>query len=141
MEEIRIKHLEMIQAIISRMSGYCASQKNYCMTVVTAIFGFSITAKDPWLAALSIFPIILFASLDAKYLSQERDYIRLYNRVRRGDFDVEDKFNLDSQQLGVNSITGAIFSWSILGFYLPLIVAAIFVWGAPLIGVLKLEVN
>jgi hypothetical protein len=33
MAELRVKHLEMLQALITRMAGYGASFKSYCITV------------------------------------------------------------------------------------------------------------
>jgi hypothetical protein len=39
--ELRVKHLEMLQGLITRMAGYGASFKSYCITVVTAVIGFA----------------------------------------------------------------------------------------------------
>jgi hypothetical protein len=70
--ELRVKHLEMIQSIISRIAGYGATLKNYCITLVTAICGFAVSLNRPGVALLSLLPIVMFALLDAKYLEIER---------------------------------------------------------------------
>jgi hypothetical protein len=49
--ELRVKHLEMVQSLITRMAGYGASFKSYCITVVTAVIGFALTAHKPSIAS------------------------------------------------------------------------------------------
>jgi hypothetical protein len=38
--ELRVKHLEMLQSLITRMAGYGAPFKSYYITVVTLSSGF-----------------------------------------------------------------------------------------------------
>jgi hypothetical protein len=45
--ELRIKHLEMLQTLITRMAGYGAAFKSYCITVTTAVIGFAFTLHRP----------------------------------------------------------------------------------------------
>ena len=66
--ELWVKHLEMIQGIVTRIAGYGASLKNYCLTLTTAVCGFAITLQRPLVAALSLLPLVIFAVLDAQFL-------------------------------------------------------------------------
>ncbi len=70
--ELWVKHLEMIQGIVTRIAGYGASLKNYCLTLTTAVCGFAITLQRPLVAALALLPLVIFAVLDAQYLRVER---------------------------------------------------------------------
>ena len=49
--ELRIKHLETLQALITRMAGYGAAFKSNCITVTTAVIGFAFTLHRPTVAA------------------------------------------------------------------------------------------
>ena len=35
--ELRVKHLEMVQGVVTRLAGQGATIKNYCITVTTAV--------------------------------------------------------------------------------------------------------
>jgi histidine triad (HIT) family protein len=72
--EFRVAQLEMVQAIIARIAGYGAAIKNWCITVTTAVCGFSITVQKPFVVLLALLPIITFAFLDAQYLRVERQF-------------------------------------------------------------------
>ena len=45
--ELRVKHLEMLQNLITRMASYGASFKSYCITVATTVIGFGFTLHWP----------------------------------------------------------------------------------------------
>jgi hypothetical protein len=53
--ELRVKHLEILQGLISRMAGYGASFKSYCITLVTAVIGFAFTLHRPALSRSRFF--------------------------------------------------------------------------------------
>ena len=113
----RVKHLEMLQAIISRMSGQGASAKNYCITLVTAICGFALSLKSPISACLAIFPIVMLWSLDAQYLRLERRYRALFDKVRSEAWDCPPTFKLELSDAPPGCFWAAAFSWSLLAFY------------------------
>jgi hypothetical protein len=75
----------MIQVVISRIANYSATLKNYCITLVTAACGFSITLKIPAGALLALLPIVLFGLLDAQYLRIERRFRALFEKTRQED--------------------------------------------------------
>lgn len=45
--DLRIAHLNMIQGVISRMSGFSASAKNFCVTVSAAIIAVAFQKPVP----------------------------------------------------------------------------------------------
>lgn len=78
--ENRRKHLELIQGVVARLAGMSAQVKGWAVTIVTALLAVIAAARLPsWVAFLSLLPILLFWSLDAYYLHQERLFRKLYD--------------------------------------------------------------
>jgi hypothetical protein len=121
--DLRIKQLEMVQAIIARLANYGATLKNYCITLTTAVCGFSVTLKQPLVALLALLPILLFALLDAQFLRNERRFRQLFNRVSAEDWSSVPNFTIDLRSAPPVRYHSILWSWSILVFYLPLAVA------------------
>src|SRR4051812_20224564 len=84
--DLRVKHLEMVQAVVSRLGNYGATLKTYCITITTAICGVAITLKLPLVFLLALLAILAFAALDAQYLRLERRFRCLYDITRREDW-------------------------------------------------------
>ena len=83
--ENKIRHLEMIQGIISRMANNSFLLKGWAVTLVASIFALSAKDTDKLYFILAYVPIIVFWGLDAYYLLQERLYRSLYERVMATD--------------------------------------------------------
>lgn len=133
--ELRVKHLEMLQALVTRMAGYGASFKSYCITVATAVIGFSFTLHRPGVAGLALLPVFAFAIADAQYLRVERRFRAVFNRVREESWDSLPTFEINLESAPKQSFWSAITSWSIVWFYAPLAVGVILaVLGAWLYG-------
>lgn len=81
--EDRRKHLDYIQAVVTRQSAASASAKGWLLPVVTAVFGFALTQHVWLLAMLGMFLIAVFSYVDASYLRSEKAYRALYNAVSR----------------------------------------------------------
>ena len=77
----QIKHLEFLQAIITRMNTNSFQLKTMCVTLVSAILGFAFTLDKAELLFVSLMPILLFWVLDAYYLQQERKFRGIYHAV------------------------------------------------------------
>lgn len=86
--EDRRQHLDFIQAIITRMSSASTTSKSWLMPVVTATYGYALTAHADSVALLGIAAVLLFAYLDANYLRQEQRFRRLYKAVAEGSNDI-----------------------------------------------------
>lgn len=123
--DLRVKHLEMVQGLITRMAGYGASFKSYCITVVTAVVGFALTLHRPAVAALALLPVLAFASADAQYLRVERRFRDLFNLIRKEGWETIPTFDINLRSAPAQSYVSAITSWSIVGFYAPLAIGVI----------------
>src|SRR5262249_6936434 len=82
MRDQKIKHLEIIQGVITRMAGNSFLLKGWSVTLVAALFALAAKDANTHFAALAIFPALVFWGLDAYYLRQERIYRKLYDKVR-----------------------------------------------------------
>lgn len=118
--DLRLKHLEMVQAIVTRMANYSATLKNYCITLVTAIAGFAITVQKPLAVLLALVPVLVFALLDGQYLRLERRFRELYDLSRKEGWGVAPSFEIDLGKAPRIGFWGVFFSWSIGVFYIPL---------------------
>ncbi len=92
--EDRRKHLDYLQAVVTRQSAASSSAKGWLLPIVTATFGFALTRGSWPLAALGMVAVVLFAYLDANYLRSEKQFRRLYNTVARSSRKVP-LFTLD----------------------------------------------
>jgi len=79
--EDRRRHLDYIQATITRMSSASTTTKSWMMPVVTATYGYALTQLAVSVAVLGIGSVVLFAYLDANYLRAERRFRCLYEAV------------------------------------------------------------
>jgi len=70
-----------MQAIIARLSANSFMEKGWSITLVTAIIGFGVNAKNAALIAIAGLPALLFWALDGYYLSLERAYRTQYAGV------------------------------------------------------------
>ena len=92
------KHLEFIQDVVERHSRNSFILKGWSVTLVAAVFLLAVRgAKPPLVMAAGFLPSLTFWALDAYYLRQERMYRALYDHVRKGAADREDRFNLDAR--------------------------------------------
>jgi hypothetical protein len=125
--ENKRKHLDFIQNIISRMSSNLFFLRGWTITLVTGLFAILAKEENIWLLYVVYFPIVIFWILDGYFLSQERLFRALYDRVRLIDPKNID-FSLDTTPFKSdcrNSWLFSAFSTTLLIFYVPLIVAMI----------------
>ena len=67
------KHLDQIQAIVSRLAGNQFLVKGWALTVAAAVLGYAATHEGQWFVALlGIAVTLAFAGVDAYFLRQER---------------------------------------------------------------------
>lgn len=90
----RRKHLDYIQAVVTRMSAASSAAKGWLLPVVTATYGYALTKKVSSVALLGVGAVLLFGFLDANYLRQEKAYRRLYDAVARRTHEIP-LFSLD----------------------------------------------
>lgn len=81
-DDQRVKHLDMIQAVVARLGNNAFLIKGWAVTVAGAFMAFAVN-RDEWqLTVASIAPTLLFWILDASFLRNERLFRHLYDRVR-----------------------------------------------------------
>ncbi|HYQ77690.1 MAG TPA: hypothetical protein VEP91_01095 [Solirubrobacterales bacterium] len=90
--EQRIKHLEMIQAVITRLSNEGFVVKGWAVTVAGVFAGLAINSEEWKLAAIACFPTVAFWILDTSFLRAERLFRALHEHVRRRTEHVEPFF-------------------------------------------------
>lgn len=120
----KIKHLEMIQSVISRMSKNSFALKGWSVTLVSGIFALSAKDSDRMFFLTAYIPIVIFWGLDSYYLMLERKYRLLYEIVRNKK---EEQINFD-MNITISTIEGnegssyynCVTSITEIIFYLPL---------------------
>jgi hypothetical protein len=81
----RIKHLEMIQSVITRLGGNGFVVKGWGVTVAGALLGLAVNKSDAGLAYVTLVPIVAFWLLDGYLLWSERCFRALFEMVRASD--------------------------------------------------------
>ena len=82
MEAAKLAHLQMIQAVVTRMAGNSFLIKGWSITLVAALFALAAANTNELFIYLAYFPTFMFWALDAYFLRQERLFRKLYDHVR-----------------------------------------------------------
>lgn len=126
MNENKIKHLEFIQAIITRMNSNSFQIKSWAITIIAAFLALYASGSNPKYILAAIVPTLIFWLLDAYYLQQERIFRALYNDVA-SERRVAD-FSMPINEYG-KSFWYAFFSRTVGGLYfLGILFLIIFYW-------------
>jgi len=125
--EKKLKHLEMIQGVIDRMANNSFLLKGWSVTLVVALLALSIATQEKIsLIAISLLPIIVFWILDGYYLWQERLFREIYKDVSNKDESkIDFSMNPTAFIEGRNTWLSALFSKTILIFFLALVITMI----------------
>ena len=112
------KHLEFIQAAINRMAGNLFLLKGWSVTLIAALFALAAKDSNIAFAAMAYFPLLIFWTLDAFFLSQERKFRALYDHVRKLDETAID-FSMDTRPFHTGRTTWAagLTSRTLLTYY------------------------
>jgi len=128
--ENKRKHLEFIQGVITRMAGNLFFLRGWTITLIAALLALFIKgANSEYVIYFLLVLIFVFWILDGYFLSQERLFRDLYNHVRKLKEEKID-FSMDTSELKKykkNTLVYAMFSSTLLVFYLPLIGVALFI--------------
>lgn len=117
-DEKKIKHLELIQAVINRLANNSFLVKGWCVTLVAAILGLLSKDSNKRLIITVYFPIVMFWILDSYFLYQEKLFRNLYNQIRNRDNDQID-FSMNAHEINENKISwiDSFLSSTMLLFY------------------------
>ena len=115
-----VKHLIMIQAVISRMAKNSFLLKGWCVTLESAIFALAAKGGSSGMVWIALLPFFMFWGLDGYFLRQERLFRRLYDAVRVKEEGTD--FSMDTRPFGkkVAPWYQVCFSRTLAGFYLPI---------------------
>ena len=111
-------HLQMIQAVVNRMSVNSFLLKGWSVVLVSALFALAAGDSQGLFIYLAYFPAIAFWGLDGYFLRQERLFRKLYDRVRQLDVSETD-FSMDTSiVIGEVAVwSSVLFSKTLLAFH------------------------
>lgn len=125
----RVKHLEFIQKVITRMNTNSFQIKGWSVTIVSAILAIYASTKDHYVILVGTFPTVIFWFLDTYYLTQERKFRGLYDDVAEVSEDPKQikpfEMRPDLYHKGKYSYWNVFFSTTIWKLYLSMIIILI----------------
>lgn len=134
--ETKLKHLEFIQGVISRMNNCSFLLKGWSVTLISALFALSAKDVDVRFVLIAYFPAIVFWILDGFFLDQEKRYRQLYELVIADSPDVPELEMNTTKVAGISgSWSGALFTKTLLPFHgvvigtILLVMFGFLVWG------------
>ncbi len=124
MDQEKIKHLEFIQNIITRMNSNSFQIKILTVTIVSAILAIYVSTQNIKFLILGIVPTLIFWFLDTYFLQQERKFRGIYNDVA----SLTNKVEVKLFEMPINKYVGGTYTYlsvfkskTIIWFYLPII--------------------
>lgn len=118
MNEKKIKHLEFLQNVITRMNSNSFLIKGWTVTIVSALFALASKDANINYVLVSYIAIPIFWILDGFYISQERQYRDLYKEVAtKAENEID--FNMDASKFdkGDRTWLSGILSKTLMPFY------------------------
>ena len=113
--ESKIRHLEMLQEVITRMGGNSFVVKGWAVIAIGAMYTYWLTDRDRiYMLFLVLAVNILFWFHDAYYLALERGFRNCYDKVRK-DESVETNFEIkpiNVEKIIVVAVTRPILTWT-----------------------------
>ena len=130
--EKKLKHLEMLQAVISRMAKNSFLLKGWNVVLVSAIFVLASSESKSQLVFLAYLPTVAFWLLDGYFLRQERLFRKLYDKVRvMGEDDIDFSMNTMPIDTAVASWLRVAVSRTLLLFHGAIILTVTAAWIVP----------
>lgn len=127
--EKKLKHLELIQGVISRMGGNLFYLRGWVITLIAGILVLLTKLGDGKLPIIFLtFIIFLFWMYDGYFLSLERMYRDLYDKVRKmNERDIDFSMDItEFKKFKKNTLVYCVFSPTLRYFYGPLLLAALY---------------
>lgn len=125
-----IKHIEILQGIITRMAGNSAACKTWSLTIVTGIIALFYTNGFPIL--LGTIPVVFFFILDSFYLGLESHFRDLHKefveKLNASKLDIKDIYTIKSKRsfcIHLDFVWYGMKSFSTLFYYPPIVVLVV----------------
>ena len=126
MMEEKLKHLEFIQNVITRMNTNSFQLIEWAIVIISAVLALYASTKNPCFIIIGVFPAFIFWALDTYYLMQERKFRGLYNDVAGVTEKPKNikpfEMRPDLYIKGKYSYLRVLFSKTIWPLYLPIII-------------------
>ena len=106
MNENKLKHLDFIQSIITRMNANSFLIKGWSVTLVAAILALAAENANIKYAVVAYIPVVIFWLLDGLFIAQEKQYRELYKEVALKS-DAQIDFNMDASNWNKDDRTWA----------------------------------
>ena len=138
MEE-KVKHIEFVQSVITRMSTNSFQLKGWMITIVSALLALFASSSNELFVLIALVPTIVFWFLDAFYLQQERKFRGLYNDIAAGtitNFEMPiDKYKYEKKDKNSKkySFCSVFFSKTLAPLY-GILTIGLLVWGIIIIA-------
>lgn len=113
--DARVKHLEMIQGVISRLSSHSMLVKGWSVTLVAALFALAGDEANANFVFLVFFPVPLFWALDGFFLWKEREFREIYDHVQECKESVD--FSMAPRDDSKATYRDAVFSLTLSLFH------------------------
>jgi len=129
----KIKHLEFVQNVITRMNKNSFQIKGWMITIVSALLALFASSNNETFIWIGIGPTVMFWLLDAYYLQQERKFRGVYNDI--AEITSQDKrliikdfeMPIYKYKSGKYCYFNVLTSMTIIGIYMPVILALVIV--------------
>ena len=121
-EPRKIAHLQMIQGVTDRMGGNLFYLRGWSITLLAGLFAIStsdLLKIAKWTPFLFFVLFILFWVYDAFFLSLERQFRGLYDKVRKmPEEEIDFAMNISEFKTHADkTLIAAMFSSTLFGFY------------------------
>ena len=118
----KIAHLQMIQGVVDRMGGNLFYLRGWSITLLAGLFAIStseLLKVAEWAPLLFFVLLVLFWIYDAYFLSLERKFRGLYDKVRKlSEEEIDFSMGIgDFKTHADKTIMACLFSPTLLGFY------------------------
>jgi len=128
--EAKLKHLDYIQAAISRMATNSFLFKGWAITLAAGLAAFAAVDTKIALLAIALVSTIMFWGLDGYYLWLERGFVTLHNEVsakKEADIDFSMKIDKSSAMWNWLKTCWRHHLWAFYGTIIVVDVIGIFV--------------
>ncbi|MFF4387541.1 MULTISPECIES: hypothetical protein [unclassified Streptomyces] len=103
LSEQDLKHLELLQSVISRLSNNSFLVKGWCITLNSVLIAVA-HGRPNWRTVPVVVAVAIgFWLLDGYYLRQERLFRSLYEKIAAGGQDPPPRFTMDAHRYGAET--------------------------------------
>ena len=124
--EKKLKHLELVQAVVNRLSQNSFLLKGWSVVLLAALLTLAANNESARYTLIAFVPLLVFWCLDGYFLHHERLFRKLYDHVRELE---EDNVDFEMNHVGfaqeARSYADALLSKTLLFFHGTLLVVLV----------------